>query len=53
MKLFISIRSCTVLVGGKNFSKNFCARSFHVLMEVGGSEFNHYFALSLSENGNR
>ena len=38
-------------VGGKYFIKNLSAKSFHVVIESGGKEFNHAIVRSLKENG--
>ena len=51
MNMVISFLSFVVFVGGKYFAKNFCANSSHVVMMLGGKEFNQTFALSLSEKG--
>lgn len=35
---------------GKYLAKNFCAKFFHVVTNLGGKEFNNDFALFYSEN---
>lgn len=49
--MVISFLIFTILAGGKNFARNVLAKSSHVVMVNGGSEFNHAFALSQRENG--
>ncbi|MCD9561209.1 hypothetical protein HAX54_020209, partial [Datura stramonium] len=38
---------------GKNLIRNFFAKSFHEVMEFGGSSFNHFFASPNNETGKR
>ena len=45
----ISFLNFALLVGGKYFIKNLSAKSFHVVIESGGKEFNHVRAQSLKE----
>ena len=51
MNVVISFLKFAVFAGGKYLAKNFCANSSHVVMRLGGKEFNQTFALSLSEKG--
>ena len=41
-----------ILEGGKYFARKALARRSQVIMEAGGWELGHAFALSLSINGN-
>ena len=48
----MSFLNFAVLAGGKNFARNFCAKSSQVVMDPEGKEWSQVFALSLREKGN-
>ena len=46
----ISFITFAFLVGGKYFIRNLSGKSFHVVIESSGNEFNHALTRSLKEN---
>ena len=53
MKEAISFLNLAVLAGGKNFARNFWAKTFQVVILLAGKDCNQFLALSQSEKGNR